>query len=172
MRIVGTVAAFAVLMAAITALLMYLEPGSSSPQKRPGIATVIEMRSSIPEQYPSVNDLCQNDLGGPNHSIYIDNAIKRTLRDPDSFKFISATLWSQDFASYGPRAWICQAEYRSKNASGGYGLPKEVGIIFDADGCRILNPILEKKSDAMAVSERKTLMYAIKTIHDPFNNAQ
>lgn len=40
--------------------------------------------------------------------------------------------------------------------------------IFDADGCRALNLILEKKSDSMAVTERKTLMYAIKTIHEPF----
>jgi hypothetical protein len=55
---------------------------------------------------------------------------------------------------------------------GEYGLPEEAGIIFDADGCRVLNPILEKKSDAMAASERKMMMYAIKTIHDPFNNAQ
>jgi len=90
MRIVGIVSAFAVLMASITALfyLMYLEPGHFSPQEKPAIATVTEMRSSIPEQYPSVNTT------------------------------------------------------------------------------------LEKKSDAMAASERKTLMYAIKTIHDPFNNAQ
>jgi hypothetical protein len=55
---------------------------------------------------------------------------------------------------------------------GGYGLPEEAGIIFDADGCRVLNPILEKKADEMAASERQTLMYAIKTIHDPFSNTQ
>jgi hypothetical protein len=72
----------------------------------------------------------------------------------------------------GSKAWICQAEYRSKNAFGGYGLTEEVGIIFDADGCRVLNPILENKSGAMAVIERNTLMYVIKTIHDPFNNSQ
>ena len=92
MRIVGKVSACAILMASITTLLYlrYLEPGSSSPQKKPGVATVIGTRSSI---------------------------------------------------------------------------------IFDADG-RVLNPILEKTPDAMATSERKTLMYAIKTIHDPSNNAQ
>jgi hypothetical protein len=161
------------LMGSITAFfyLVYLESGSSSPQKKPGVATVIETRSSIREQYPSVNDLRQNDAVGQNHSFCIDSAIKRTLRDQDSFEFISATLWTPD-SIYAPKAWICQAEYRSKNAFGGYGLPEEVGIIFDADGCRVLSPILEKKSDAMAASERKTLMYAIKIIHDPFNNAR
>ena len=93
MRIVGIVSACAILMASITALLYltYLEPGSASPQKEPGIGTVIGTRSSA---------------------------------------------------------------------------------IFDADGSPVLNPILEKKSDAMAASERKTLMYAIKTIHDPSTNAQ
>ena len=45
-------------------------------------------------------------------------------------------------------------------------------MIFNAKDDRALNPILEKKSDAMSVSERKTLMCAIKTIHDPFNNVQ
>jgi hypothetical protein len=86
MRIIQTVSAFVVLMASITALfyLMYPGPRSSSPQKKPGVATVIGTRSSIPELYP----------------------------------------------------------------------------------------ILEKKSDSMAASERKTLMYAIKTIHDPLNKAQ
>ena len=87
---VGTVSAFAVLMAGITALfdLIYLEPGSFSPQKKPGVATGIETRSSISEQYPSANGLRQNDEVGPNH----------------------------------------------------------------------LNPILEKKCDAMAASERKMMM--------------
>jgi hypothetical protein len=99
MRNIATISAFAVLMPAIAAFLVYLERGSSPPQKRPDIATAIEMRLSIPEQYPSGSDLRQNDWGGPNHSIDIDNAIKRTLRDPDSFKFISATLWMQDLAS-------------------------------------------------------------------------
>jgi hypothetical protein len=96
MRIVKTVSAFAVLMASLTALLylIYFEPGSSSPQKRPGVATVIETQSSIPDQYPSVNDLRQNDAMGPHHAFCIDGAIKRTLRDPDSFKFISATPWT------------------------------------------------------------------------------
>ena len=118
MRTVGSVSAFAVLMASITALcyLMYFEPGSSSSQKKPGVATVIETRSSIPEQYPSVNDLRQNDGVSPNHSFPIDSAIKRTLEDPD--------------------------------------------------------PISEKEPIAMTASERKTLMYAIKTIHDPLNNTQ
>jgi hypothetical protein len=52
MKIVKTVSAFAVLMAGITALLYltYFEPCSSSPQKRPGVATVIETQSSIPDQ--------------------------------------------------------------------------------------------------------------------------
>ncbi len=174
MRIVGRVSSFAVLTASLTALfyLVYFEPGPSSRQKKQDAANVIETRSSIPEQYPSANDLHQDMGFGSNHSFYIDSAIKRTLRDPDSFKFVSATLWTQDFASYGPKAWTCQAEYRSRNAFGGYGLPEEAEIIFDAEGCRILNPILEKRSDAMVVSERKTLMYAIKTIHDSFNNTK
>jgi hypothetical protein len=118
MRTVGSVSAFAVLMASITALcyLTYFEPGSSSSQTKPGVATVIETRSSIPEQYLSVNDLRQNDGVSPNHSFPIDGAIKRTLGDPDS--------------------------------------------------------ISEKEPVAMTASERKTLMYAIKTMHDPFNNAQ
>jgi hypothetical protein len=47
MRIVKTVSAFALLMAGITALLyfIYFELGSSSPQERPGVATVIETLS-------------------------------------------------------------------------------------------------------------------------------
>jgi hypothetical protein len=45
-------------------------------------------------------------------------------------------------------------------------------IIFDAESSRVLNPTVEEKSDAMAASERKTLMYAIKRIHDPLNDAQ
>ena|ERR1700688_3625138 len=173
MKIVGSASVFAVLMASITALFCwrYLEP-SSSPKKEPSAATVIGTRGSVAEQNPSVNDLRQNDDIGPNHSFCIDSAIKRTLREPDAYKFISATLWTQEFALYGPKAWICQAEYRSKNVIGGYGLPEETEIIFDADGCRVLNPISENKSDAMAASERKMLMYAIKTIHHPFNNAQ
>src|ERR1700722_7364948 len=173
MKIVRAASVFAVLMASITALLCwrYLE-ASSSQKKEPSTATVIGTRGSVAEQNPSVNDLRQNDDVGPNQSFCIDSAIKRTLREPDSYKFISATLWTQDFARYGPKAWICQAEYRSKNAVGGYGLPEETEIIFDADGCRVLDPISENKSDAMAATERKTLMYTIKTIHDPFNNAQ
>jgi hypothetical protein len=107
-----------------------------------------------------------------NHSLSIDSAVKRTLRDPDSYKFISATLWTQDFGRYGPKAWICQAEYRSKNPFDGYGLLEDVDIIFDGEGCRVLNPRLERKFDALAASEHKNLMYAIKRIHDPYNNAQ
>ena len=86
MKIVGTVSAFAVLMASITALfyLIYFEPGSSSPLTKPDGATLIESRSTIPEHYPS----------------------------------------------------------------------------------------LKEKSDMMAANEHKTLMYAIKTIHDPSKNAQ
>jgi hypothetical protein len=95
---------------------------------------------------------------------------QKTLREPDSYIFISATLWTQEFASYGPKTWICQAEYRSRNAF--YGLPEEIDIIFDAEGCRVLNPPSEKKSDALAAGEHRTLMYAIKRIHDPCNNAQ
>ena len=84
MRTVSSVSAFVVMMA-ITALcyLTYFEPGSSSSQKKPGVATVIETRTSIPEQYPFVNDLRQNDGVSPNHSFPIDSAIKRTLGDPD-----------------------------------------------------------------------------------------
>jgi hypothetical protein len=173
MRIVKTVTALAVFLAGVPALLyfVYFEPGSSSLQERPGVAAV-ETRSNIHDQYPSVNDLRQNDGSGLQHSFCIDSAIKRTLRDPDSFKFISASLWTQDLPRYGPKAWICQAKYRSKNKLGEYGLTKEAGIIFDADGCRVLNPTLERQSDEMTANERKMMMYAIKTIHDPFNIAQ
>jgi hypothetical protein len=172
MRIVGPVSALAVLTTSMAALfyLVYFEAGSSPRQKKQDAATVIETRSSIPERYPSASDLRQDD--GANHSFCIERAIKRTLRDPVSFEFVSATLWTQDFVSYGPKAWICQAEYRSRNTFGGHGFPERVDIIFDAEGCRVLNPILEKKSDAMVASDRKTLMYAIKTIHDPPNKAQ
>jgi hypothetical protein len=45
-------------------------------------------------------------------------------------------------------------------------------MIFNAKDDRALNPILEKKSDTLDASERRTLMYAIKTIDDPFSNAQ
>jgi hypothetical protein len=152
--------------------LVYFEHGPFSRQKKQETSTAIETRSSIPVQYPTANDLRQDGGLAPNHSLSIDSAVKRTLRDPDSYIFISATLWAQDFASYGPKAWICQAEYRSRNQFDGYGLPEEVGIIFDAEGCRVLNPRLEKESDGLAASEHKTLMYAIKRIHDPYNNAQ
>jgi hypothetical protein len=166
-----------VLMAVIismTALfyLAYFEPGPFSRHKKQETATVIELPSSTPEQYPTANELRQDDGEAQNHSLCIDSAIKRTLRDPASYNFISATLWTQDFAGYGPKAWICQAEYRSRNPFGGYGLPEEVDIIFDAESCRVLNPTLKKKSDAMAANERKTLMYAIKRIHDPLNNTE
>ena len=174
MRIVGFASVLTAVTVSITTLfyLVYFEPGPSSRRKKQEPATVIETRSIIPEQYPTANDLRQDDGVAPNHSLCIDSAIKRTLGDPDSYKFISATLWTQDFASYGPKAWICQVEYRSRNAFDGYGLPEEVEIIFDAEGCRVLNPPLEKKYDALAAGEHKTLMYAIKRIHDPHNNAQ
>ena len=84
MRIVGSASVLTALTASITALfyLVYFEPGPSSRQRKQETSTVVETRSSIPEQYPS------------------------------------------------------------------------------------------PKSDAMAASERKTLMYTIKRIHDPFNDAQ
>ena len=85
----------------------------------------------VSENHPSGNDLRQNDSGGPNHSIYLDNATKKTLTDPDSFKFISATLWTQDFPGYGAKAWICQAEYRSKNATGRYDQMTHTVVILD-----------------------------------------
>jgi len=43
-------------------------------------------------------------------------------------------------------------------------------MIFDAKDDRV--PILEKKSDILDANEHRTLMYAIKTIDDPFKNAQ
>jgi hypothetical protein len=152
--------------------LVYFEPGPFSRQNKQQTSAVIGRRSIIPEQYPTASDLRQDDEVAPNHSLSIDSAIKRTLRDADSYIFISATLWKQDFASYGPKAWICQAEYRFRNEFDGYGLPEKVNIIFDAEGCRVLNPPLEKKSDALAAGEHKTLMYAIKRIHDAYNSAQ
>jgi len=89
MRIVGTVSASVVLVAGITAFVLYLERGSSSSQKNPGAVTVIGTRSSM---------------------------------------------------------------------------------IFNANDDRV--PILEKKSDTLDANEHRTLMYAIKTIDDPFGNAQ
>jgi len=89
MRIVGTVSASVVLVAGITAFVLYLERGSSSSQKNPGAVTVIGTRSSM---------------------------------------------------------------------------------IFNANDDR--GPILEKRSDTLDASERRTLMYAIKTIDDPFGSAQ
>jgi DNA-directed RNA polymerase len=97
--------------------LVYIEPGPTSRQKRQEDATVIETRSSIPEQYPTANDLRQYGGIAPNYSLCIDSAIRTTLTDPDSYKFISATLWTQDFAGHGPKAWICQAEYHSSALS-------------------------------------------------------
>jgi hypothetical protein len=173
-RIVGCASILTAMAISITTLfyLVYFEPGPLSRQQKQETSAVIKGRSIIPEQYPNANDLRQDDGDAPNHSLSIDSAIKRTLGDPDSYIFIRATLWTQDFASYGPKAWICQAEYRSRNAFDGYGLPEKIDIIFDAEGCRVLNPPLEKKSDAVAAGEHKTLMYAIKRIHDPYNNAQ
>jgi hypothetical protein len=83
-RIVGSASVLTVLTASVAALLylVYFESGPSSRQKKQETSTVVETRSSIPEQDPSAN------------------------------------------------------------------------------------------SDAMAASERKTLMYTIKRIHDPFDNAQ
>ncbi len=43
-------------------------------------------------------------------------------------------------------------------------------LILNANDDR--GPILEKKSDTLDASERRTLMYAIKTIDDPFSNAR
>ena len=44
-------------------------------------------------------------------------------------------------------------------------------MILNANDDRVLNPILEKKSATLDASERRTLMYAIKTIDDPFSSA-
>ena len=100
-RTVGTLLISGVLITGITALFSLTHPKSGT--------TAVETRANNSEQYPSANDLRQNDWGSPNHSIYIDDASKKTLRDPDSYKFISATRWTQDVASYGSKAWICQA---------------------------------------------------------------
>jgi hypothetical protein len=110
MRGVGTLLISAVLIAGITVpfYLICLKPGSPLSGENSGVVTAVETRSGIPEHYRSGNDLRQNERGGPNHLIDIDNAIKNTLGDPES----------------------------------------------------------------MTASERKTLMYTIKTIHDPFSNAQ
>jgi hypothetical protein len=90
MRIVGTVSASVVLTAGVTALyVLCLERGSFSPQRNPGVDTVIGTRSSM---------------------------------------------------------------------------------IFNAKDDRV--PILEKKSDTLDANEHRTLMYAIKTIDDPFSNAR
>ena len=66
MRIAGTVSGYSVLMASIIVLFywMCLESGSSSLQKRTDVTTVIETRSRISEQYPSANDLRQDDEVG------------------------------------------------------------------------------------------------------------
>jgi hypothetical protein len=152
--------------------LVYVEAGPYSRQTKQENSGLSERRSIIPEQYPTASDLRQDDGVAPNHSLSIDSAIKRTLGDADSYKFISATMWTHEFATYGPKAWICRAEYRSRNAFDRYGLPEKVDIIFDAEGCRVLNPTSEKQSDVLAASEHKTLMYAIKRIYDPYSDAQ
>ena len=174
MRIVGFASVITAVTVSIATLfyLVYFEHGPFSRQKKQETSTAIEMGSSIPVQHPTANDLRQDGGVALNGSLSIDSAIKKTLKDPDSYIFISATLWTQDFASYGPKTWICQAEYRSKTPFDGYGSLEKVDIICDAEGCRVLNPLLEKKSEALAASERKTLMYVIKRIHDPYNNAQ
>src|ERR1700680_2795957 len=115
MRIVGTLLISAVMVAGLTALFYLTDLKSAAPSPGESGATAVETRANIPERHPSGNDLRQNDWGRPNHSIYIDNAIKKTLRDPDSFRFISATLWTHDVASYGSKAWMCQATYRAKD---------------------------------------------------------
>jgi hypothetical protein len=172
MKIRRTLAISAVLMVGTPVLfsLIYFKAGSSWPLENSSVARTVETQSGVPEGFPSGNDLRQIDSRGPNDSIYIDDAIKKTLGDPDSFRFISATLWAEDLTSDGHKAWTCQAEYRARNRSGRYGLPEEAEIIFDAHGCRVFNPISEKKPIAMSDSERKTLMYTVKTIHDISNH--
>lgn len=144
-----------VIVVAITVVFSAFHPQTETPVPSP-----------TPEQYPSANDLYQTDFGGHNHSVYIDDAIKKILRDPDSYRFISATRWTQDIAGYGANAWICQATYRAKNGFGGYALPQETGIIFDASGCRVLNVILEKKTNAMTKAERKEMDRQVKQVHE------
>src|SRR6478672_7516505 len=115
-----------------------------------------------PEQYPDTNDLRQNDWGGSNHSAYIDEAIKKTLRDPDSYRFISATRWTQD----GSKAWICKATYRVENGFDEYAIPEETDVIFDANGCRVLNPVSDKNSSTMTAAERREMNRQIKQVHE------
>lgn len=173
MKIRRTLAISAVLIVGplvLFSLIYFIKADSSLPLENSSAVQTVETQPGVAEGFPSGNDLHQVDSGGPNHSIYIDDAIKKTLEDPASFRFISATLWTEDLTSEGRKAWTCQAEYRAKNRSGRYGLPEEAEIIFDANGCRVSNPISGKKPIAMSDSERKTLMYTIKTIHDISNN--
>jgi hypothetical protein len=132
-------------------------------------SVIAQPQASAPPtvQRPEPWELQQNGWGGPNHSVVIDDAIKKSLRDPDSFKFISATLWRKD-DSYPKNAWICQAKYRAKNGFAGYNT-EETSLILDRDGCRILNPILDKKPSPMTARERKTMKQTVKLLHDRFN---
>ena len=166
MKIRRTLSISAVLMVGTPVLfsLIYFKAGSSLPLENSSVTRTVETQSGFPEGFPFGNDLRQIGSRGP------DDAIKKILRDPDSFTFISATLWTEHLISDGRKAWTCQAEYRARNPSGRYGLPEEAEIIFDANGCRVFNPISEKKPVAMSDSERKTLMYTIKTIHDISTN--
>jgi hypothetical protein len=115
-----------------------------------------------PAQYPDANDLRQNDWGGSNQSAYIDEAIKKTLRDPDSYRFISATRWAQD----GSKAWVCKATYRTENGFGEYAIPEGTDVIFDANGCRVLNPALDKNTSTMTAAERREMNRQIKQVHE------
>src|SRR6476659_6866040 len=115
-----------------------------------------------PAQYPDANDLRQNNWGGSNHSAYIDEAIKKTLRDPDSYRFISATRWTQD----GSKAWICKATYRVENGFVEYAIPEEPDVIFDANGCRVLKPVSDKNSSTMTAAERREMNRQIKQVHE------
>jgi hypothetical protein len=80
MRMVGIASVLCAVTVSITTLfyLVYIGPGRSSGEKERETATVIETRSIIPEQYPTANDLRQDDGVAPNHSLCIDSAIKRT----------------------------------------------------------------------------------------------
>ena len=115
-----------------------------------------------PAQYPDANDLRQNDWGGSNHSVYIDEAIKKTLRDPDSYRFISATRWAQE----GSKAWVCKATYRVENGFDEYATPEETDVIFDANGCRVLNPVSDKNTSTMTAAERREMNRQIKQVHE------
>ena len=90
------------------------------------------------------------------------SAIKKTLRDPDSYRFISATRWAQD----GSKAWVCKATYRVENGFGEYAIPEETDVIFDANGCRVLNPVSDKNTSTMTAAERREMNRQIKQVHE------